>query len=183
MTQTPRLTGSGPDPKKWVLREIYLLPGFSSEGVVSYLFGICTTRQKNVGSRILIFYPGLEKTGPKGRAGRPGAKNFGILTFFIKGTPAQMGCGYFLILCNFVVRCTLRAAGDPAGGPGPKIKNWNFNFFYKSKVVVDPILRLFGYLQLFDRMHPQGPRALGKVRKRPWDYCLVNKMLDFGLNA
>ena len=36
--------------------------------------------QKNVGNRILNFGPWPEKNGPKGRAGWPGDKNFGIWT-------------------------------------------------------------------------------------------------------
>ena len=82
---------------------------------MSYLFGIETTRpQKNVGSGILNFGPRPEKNGPKGLASETGIKHFGIWTSFIKETPAQMGCAYFLILCYFA---TLRAVQVLAGGP------------------------------------------------------------------
>ena len=183
VTWTPGPSGSGPDPEKWVLREIYLLPGFSSEGVVSYLFGICTTRQKKCWERNFDFLPRARENGAE-RPGWPARRQtFWNFDFFHKRDPCPNGVwvlSYFMQLCRAMHPVGCRGPGQ---GPGPKIKNWNFNFFYKSKVVVDPILRLFGYLQLFDRMHPQGPRALGKVRKRPWDYCLVNKMLEFGLSA
>ena len=39
VTRTPEYSGPGPDPEKWVLREIYLLLGFWSGGDVSYHFG------------------------------------------------------------------------------------------------------------------------------------------------
>ena len=61
-----------------------------------------------LGAEFLILAQGRRKMG---RKAWPGYKNFGIGTFFIKGTPAQMGCGYFVILCNFVAGYTLRAAG------------------------------------------------------------------------
>ena len=53
---------------------------------MSHLFGIGTTRQKNVGNGILIFGPRPEKTGPEGRAGREGmhfsqSKNARLLNF------------------------------------------------------------------------------------------------------
>ena len=60
---------------------------------MSYLFGIETTRPKNVGSGIWNFDPQPEKIGPKGLAGRPVKKNFGIWPFFIKGTTADLGHG------------------------------------------------------------------------------------------
>ena len=39
VTRTPRPNGSGPDPGKRGLREIYLLRGFRAGGVVLHLFG------------------------------------------------------------------------------------------------------------------------------------------------
>ena len=36
-----------------------------AQGVMSYLFGNGRTRQKNVGSRILIFHPWPKKMGPE----------------------------------------------------------------------------------------------------------------------
>ena len=39
VTRTPEYSGPGPDPEKWVLREIYLLLGFWAGGDVSYHFG------------------------------------------------------------------------------------------------------------------------------------------------
>ena len=39
VTRTPEYSGPGPDPEKWVLREIYLLLGFWAYGDVSYHFG------------------------------------------------------------------------------------------------------------------------------------------------
>ena len=60
--------------------------------------GLCCTfselgqrvKQK-FGSGILSFGPQPEKMGPEGGAGRGANQNFGILTFFIKGTPAKIG--------------------------------------------------------------------------------------------
>ena len=60
---------------------------------MSYLFGIETTRHKKL--------PQPEENGPKGRAGWPSDKNFKFLTFFIKGTPAQMGLGTLLSYAIF----------------------------------------------------------------------------------
>ena len=39
VTRTPEYSGPGPDPEKWVLREIYLLLGFWAGGDVFYHFG------------------------------------------------------------------------------------------------------------------------------------------------
>ena len=62
--------------------------------------------KQNVGSGILIFGPRPEKTGPEGGAGQGADKNFGISTFFIKGTPAKIGRRLFPLLCNFLIRRT-----------------------------------------------------------------------------
>ena len=93
---------------------------------MSHLFGTEMMRQKNVWTGILIFGPQTEKNGQKGRAGRPCSKNFRIWTFSIKETPAQIGCGYFVILCSFVRGATLWAAGVPAGGP--RAENYKLEF-------------------------------------------------------
>ena len=59
----------------------------------------------------------------------PGTKilEFGI---FQKGTLALMGCGYFVILCYFIKDAPCGIAGALAGGPGPTIKSWNFDFLH-----------------------------------------------------
>ena len=44
---------------------------------------------------------GPRKTGPEGGAGRGGDQNFGISTFFIKGTPLKMRAGRFLFYASF----------------------------------------------------------------------------------
>ena len=49
---------------------------------------------------------------------------------------------------------------------GVNIKSWNFDFFYLSKVVVDQILRLFGFMQIYAGMHPQGSADLRKCEFR-----------------
>ena len=83
---------------------------------MSYLFEIETTWQKMLGPEF-----GILPTAGEKLAERPGSlpsdTNFGIRTFFMKGTPAQMGYGYFVILCNFVGGCTLLAALVQAGWP------------------------------------------------------------------
>ena len=78
--------------------------------------------QKNVGSWILNFGPQPEKNEPKGWAGRPGNKNFGIWTFFIKGTPAYLGQGSIRVLCLRVIGCTPGAPGVRPKGGGQNLK-------------------------------------------------------------
>ena len=119
---TPRPSGSGPDPEKCVFCQIYLLPGYWGRGVVSYLLGNGTTRQKNVGSGILIFGPGPEKTGPEGRVGHGCGQNFGISTFFIKGAPSKMRSWLFYVLCNFLIWRTPLVPEVPPGPGGWKSK-------------------------------------------------------------
>ena len=99
---------------------------------MSYLFGIGTTRQKNVGSGVLNFSQWPEKTGLAHWVGQPGNKMHRFLTIFISETPAQIGCEYFVILCNFEGGCILRAPGVPAYRL--KIKTWTWDFLHKSKV-------------------------------------------------
>ena len=79
------------------------------------------TRPKNVGSGILNFGPRPEKKGPKGMAGRPGDKTFGIWTFFVKGTSADLGHGSIQVLCVGVLGCTPGAPGVRPEGQGVKI--------------------------------------------------------------
>ena len=115
---TPGPSGSGPDPEKWVFCQIYLLPGFWGRGVVLHLFGIGTTRQTKCWERNFDFWPMAGENGA-GRRGWPGAdKNFGISTFFIKGTPAKIGRQSFSVLCNFLIRRTPRAPRVPRGPGG-----------------------------------------------------------------
>ena len=93
VTRIPDPSGSGPDPEKGVLRQIYLLLGFWAGRVVLHLFGNGRTGRKNCWERNFDFLPYAGKNGP-GNPGRPGrVKNVGILTFSIKGTPANLGSG------------------------------------------------------------------------------------------
>src|SRR5574343_1781389 len=55
VTRTPDPSGPGPDPEKWVLREIYLLLGFWSGGDVSYHFGNSRTGRKKCWERNFEF--------------------------------------------------------------------------------------------------------------------------------
>ena len=71
VTRTPGPSGSGPDPEKWGLRQIYLLRGFVAGEVVSYLFGIGRTRLAKCWERNFDFRPSAEINGAGGR-GRPG---------------------------------------------------------------------------------------------------------------
>ena len=50
-------SGSGPDPEKWGLRQIYLLRGFEAGGVVSYLFGFGRTTPTKCWERNFDFPP------------------------------------------------------------------------------------------------------------------------------
>ena len=103
VTRTPGPAGSGPDPKKVGFRQIYLLRGFWSRGVVSHLFGIRTTRQTKRCKRNFEFRPTARENGA-GRRGWPGAdQKFGFSIFFMKGTPAKIGHRSFSVLCNFLI--------------------------------------------------------------------------------
>jgi hypothetical protein len=73
VTRTPDPSGSGPDPAKRVLREIYLLRGFWDGGVVSHLFGIGRTRPTKCWERNFDFRPWAENNAA-GRRGRPGGR-------------------------------------------------------------------------------------------------------------
>ena len=101
VTRTPGPLGSGPDPKKRVSAESISSEGFGVGG--SCLTFTETGRQgeQNVGSGILIFGLLPEKTGPESRSCRGANQNFGILTFFIKGPPLNLGAGRFLFYPTF----------------------------------------------------------------------------------
>ena len=71
VTRTPGPSGSGPDPEKWGLRQIYLLRGFEAGGVVSYLFGIGRTTPTKCWERNFDFRPSAKNNGASGR-GLPG---------------------------------------------------------------------------------------------------------------
>ena len=105
--------------------------------------------KQNVGSGILIFGPRPEKTGPEGGAGQGADKNFGISTFFIKGTPAKIGRQSFSVLCNFLIR---RTPGGPGRGENQKLKSGYF--FIEGTPPPNQILRTFCFIQLFDSTHP-----------------------------
>src|SRR5574343_200674 len=88
---------------------------------------------KNVGSGILSFCPCPEKMGQEIRAVLGGSKNFGISTFFIKGTPTDLGPGSILLLC---VRVLKRTPGAPRAQPesgGSKFESQIRAFFIKPK--------------------------------------------------
>ena len=57
VTRTPRPNGSGPDPGKRGLREIYLLRGFRAGGVVLHLFGKRRTGPTKCWERNFDFLP------------------------------------------------------------------------------------------------------------------------------
>ena len=84
------------------------------------------------------------------------ANKYRIWDFFIKETPAQMGCGYFSISCNFVLGCAKRAVvrGSMAE------KSLYFDFLHKSQVVVYPDERLFANMQQFVQRHRQSAKKL-----------------------
>ena len=71
VTRNPDFSGSGPDPEKWVLRQIYLLRGFRAGGVVLHLFGNGRTGPTKCWERNFDFLPYAGKNGP-GNPGRPG---------------------------------------------------------------------------------------------------------------
>jgi len=87
VTRTPGPTGSGSDPEKGGFRQIYLLPGFSSCGVVSYLFGIGMTRATKRWERNFEFWPSAGENWA-GRCGWAGLrKKFWNFHFFHKRDP------------------------------------------------------------------------------------------------
>ena len=79
-------------PKKGVSAKSISSGGFGAGGLCRTFSESGRRGEQNVGSGILNFWPRPEKTGPEGGAGRGGDQNFGISTFFIKGTPAKIGC-------------------------------------------------------------------------------------------
>ena len=54
-----------------------------------------------------------------------------------------MGCGYYNILCNFVGRCTVWAAGVPDGRQRTKYQNLDFGLF---ALMQTHVIEEFGYL-------------------------------------
>ena len=82
--------------------------------------------------------------------------------FFIKGTPAQMGCVYFVILCSFVGGRTLWAAGVSAGGP--RAENWKLEFglFALKQSCSGPSPKTFCFYELFHFGDSWGPNSLNK---------------------
>ena len=117
VTRTPGPAGSGPDPEN---AKSISSGGFGAGGSCHTFSELGQRGKQNVGSGILIFGPRPEKTRPEGGAGRGADKNFGISTFFIKGTPAKIGRWSLFVLCNFLIRRTPRAPWVPRapGGPG-----------------------------------------------------------------
>ena len=77
--------------------------GFGAGGSCCTFSELGQQGKQNLGSRISIFVPRPEKTGPEGRAGQGPNKDFGILTFFIKGTPPplKLVAGHFLFYATF----------------------------------------------------------------------------------
>ena len=120
VTRIPRPAGSGPDPEKARFCQIYLLRGFWGRGVESHLFGIRTTRQTKRWERNFDFWPTAGENGAGSKAGLGADKNFGISTFFIKGTPAKIGRRSLSVLCNFLIRRTPRAPRVPRGPGGSR---------------------------------------------------------------
>ena len=87
VTRTPGPNGSGPDPEKRGLREIYLLRGFRTGGVVSHLFGKRRTGPTKCWERNFDFLPGPGTNGP-GSPGRSGRRQkFWNSDFFHKRDP------------------------------------------------------------------------------------------------
>ena len=78
-------------PQKPVSAKTLSSGGFGAGGSCPTFSESGQRGKKNVGSGILIFGTWPEKTGPEGGAGRWADQNFGISTFFIKGTPAKFG--------------------------------------------------------------------------------------------
>ena len=118
VNQTPRPTGSGPDPEKWGFRQIYLLPGFWSEGVVSYLFGIKTTRRKKRWERNFEFRPMAGENWAE-RPGRPVRRQkFWNLDFFHKRDPRSFGPWVDSGTMRWGHRTHPGGPRGPARGPG-----------------------------------------------------------------
>ena len=118
--------------------------------------------------------------GPDVRAGPGGAKNFGIRTFSIKGTPTDWAPSDFL----FYGSGSWDAPRGPQGsgmGRGAENQKSKSRLFHKSKVVGDLEIRCFDFMELFPQTHPRSPRALGKSGKSPVISGLLNKKLEFGL--
>ena len=120
VTRTPRPRGQARTQEKRVSAKSISSGGFGAGGLCRTFLESGQRGKQNVGSGILIFGPRPEKTGPEGGAGRGADKNFGISTFFIKGTPAKIGRRSLLVLCNFLIRRTPRAPRVPRGPGGSR---------------------------------------------------------------
>ena len=132
----------------------------------------------------MSFGPRPEKTGPECGAGQGADKNFGISTFFIKGTPLKIGRWSLLVLCNFLIRRTPRAPRVPRGGHGRgETQKSKLGFFYRRDPPKSQILRTFCYIQLFDFTQPRG----STVRQNPQKWGPIpgslNKSWEFGGSA
>ena len=105
---------SGPS---WVFRQIYLLPGFwGREAEIPLQFQKREDEANKFWKWNFDYWPpDTENTGPEGRGGR-GHQNFGILTFFNKGTPSKIRRWSLFVLCSFLIWCTPRV---PWVSPGP----------------------------------------------------------------
>ena len=100
VTRIPAPMGSGSNPEKEGLRQIYLL-GFLSYGVVLHLFGILRTRQKKRWERNFDFLPPAQNN-EAGMYGRPGVRHkFWISGFFHKRDPTLNRIWVNFCLCNF----------------------------------------------------------------------------------
>ena len=133
VTQSPGPSGSGPDPKKGGLCQIYLLWMFWGRWVVSHLFGIRIMRRTKLWEHNFNFGPMAQENGAERRGWLGGQTKFlEFQYFFMKGTPAKIWPRSHLVLCNFLIPRTPRA---PVVTPGPgrvKIKSQNWGFLWKE---------------------------------------------------
>ena len=138
------LTGRARTPENGVYGKSISSGGFGPAGSCRTSSERGGRGQQNVGSGILNFCSRREKTGPEVQAGPGGAKNFGIRTFSIKGTPTDSGSRSFLVLCVRVL-----GPRGPARGPGGRKSKVKIETLPYRKVVRDLEIGCLTFMQLF----------------------------------
>ena len=121
---TPGPLRSGPSPKKVVSAKSISSRGFGAWRFCHTFTQTAQGRKQNDGSGILILIFGSRPQGDN--------QNFGVSTFFMKGTappPPKIRRRSLFVSCNFFFRCTPRVPVVPPLPGGLKIKSQNWSIF------------------------------------------------------
>ena len=123
---TQGLWGSGPEPKKGVSAKTISSEDFGAGWSCCTFSELGQRGKKNVGSRILIFGTGPEKTGPEGGAGLGYPKFLNFDIFYQSNSPLKTSAGRCCFYSTFW--------SDKPWGPSSgrvKIKSQKRGIFYK----------------------------------------------------